>query len=68
MKMHVVLDRSGEIVAAQEKLDKADGGLLAGPGQKLEEVEVPKGTVLSREDPAQFHRELSRLVAARPTK
>ncbi len=68
MKLHVVLDHSGQIVAAQEAVTRADGdaGLIAGPGQRLHELEVPRGVVLNHEKPDQFQQELTRLVKARP--
>lgn len=64
MKMRVVLDKGGQIVAAQEAADgpAAEAGLIAGPGQQLREVELPQGTVLSKEDPALFHQELMRHI------
>jgi hypothetical protein len=50
MKMTIVLDQKGEIVAVQQgpiqdpaghRGAEGTGGLVAGPGQKLEEREVP---------------------------
>lgn len=56
MKMTVILDNSGELVAAhagEAKRDGKEAGVFAGPGQKLHEIDVPEH-VASTEDPARF--------------
>lgn len=41
MKITVVVDAKGTLVAAQQKNGDKDAGLMAGPGQKVHELEVP---------------------------
>ena len=53
MKMTVVLDERGELVAAQHRDRGQEAGLVAGPKQKLHEVEVPD-EVAAIEDAHQF--------------
>jgi hypothetical protein len=62
MKMTVITDERGNIVgtAGQGKASKPDagtGGPVAGPGQLLHEIEVPK-ELHSVEDVAELHRKL----------
>ena len=55
MKLTVVLDNKGTLVAAQHGTGERgqEAGLVAGPGQKLHQVDVPDEVVMA-EDPHHF--------------
>ena len=55
MKMTVILDNKGVLVAAQHGMGERgqEAGLVAGPGQKLHQVDVPDEVVMLQ-DPHHF--------------
>lgn len=63
MKMNIVLDEKGGLVAAQ-RIDSGakDAGLIAGPGQKLQSVDVPDH-VATLTDPQKFVTQIMPLLA-----
>ncbi|MFP3891667.1 hypothetical protein [uncultured Ralstonia sp.] len=63
MKLTVVVDDKGTFVAAQERstVSEKEAGLVAGPGQKLHEIDVPED-LRAVQDPKQFLTKVSPLV------
>jgi hypothetical protein len=55
MKMTIILDEKGTLVAAQQGADERgrEAGLVAGPGQRLHQVDVPE-ELTSLKDSQQF--------------